>query len=340
MSDLSRHHDPRPDRQRMDRARRWAIVLAAGDGTRLRAVARSMSGQPMPKQYWSPDGGASLLRQAIARADRLVPRERIVTVVAAHHAPWWRAELSPLLPEENVLPQPNNRGTAAGILLPLLSILRRDPGARVAILPSDHAVADEWLLASTFEEAFGAVEQAQHRVVLLGMALSQADASYGWILPCRQGVGPAPGPWAVRAFVEKPTAKAALRLLRQGALVSGFLLAASGDTLAGLYRRLLPELSEAFSRLPMVRGGFAPGALAACYETLPVCDFSADLLTPAAEHLDVLRVPPCGWTDLGTPERVRRWVAVTRGAAGARASRPRTEPWPARRHATPALAPH
>ena len=39
--------------------------------------------------------------------------------------------------------QPQGRGTAAGIYLPLLSIVARDPDAEIAVLPSDHHVDDE-----------------------------------------------------------------------------------------------------------------------------------------------------------------------------------------------------
>jgi hypothetical protein len=40
------------------------------------------------------------------------------------------------------------------------------------------------------------------------------------------------------------------------------------------------------------------------YDRLPELDFSRDLLEGRAADLCVLRVPPCGWSDLGTPRRV------------------------------------
>jgi hypothetical protein len=45
-------------------------------------------------------------------------------------------------------------------------------------------------------------------------------------------------------------------------------------------------------------------ALLALYDRLPELDFSRDLLEGRAADLCVLRVPPCGWSDLGTPRRV------------------------------------
>ena len=45
-------------------------------------------------------------------------------------------------------------------------------------------------------------------------------------------------------------------------------------------------------------------ALLSLYDRLPELDFSRDLLEGRAADLCVMRVPPCGWSDLGTPRRV------------------------------------
>ena len=50
--------------------RRWAIVLAGGEGSRLRPLTRSADGTPVPKQFCTLGGGGSLLAAAIRRAGR------------------------------------------------------------------------------------------------------------------------------------------------------------------------------------------------------------------------------------------------------------------------------
>ena len=62
-------------------SKNWAIVLAAGDGTRLRDLT-TRDGVSTPKQFCSLAGGRSLLGDALARAARVVPRKRVVVVVA------------------------------------------------------------------------------------------------------------------------------------------------------------------------------------------------------------------------------------------------------------------
>ena len=73
----------------------WALILAGGDGTRLRQLA-TRDGQSVPKQYCSLAGGPTLLDDAIARSLRVVPKERVCVIVTEHHRPWWSALLRDL----------------------------------------------------------------------------------------------------------------------------------------------------------------------------------------------------------------------------------------------------
>jgi mannose-1-phosphate guanylyltransferase len=51
-----------------DVAGAWAVVLAGGEGMRLRSVTRAIVGDDRPKQYVALIGADSLLRQTMARA--------------------------------------------------------------------------------------------------------------------------------------------------------------------------------------------------------------------------------------------------------------------------------
>ena len=51
----------------------WALVLAAGEGSRLRALTTT-NGVAVPKQFCSLQGGPSLLQEALHRAEAVAPR--------------------------------------------------------------------------------------------------------------------------------------------------------------------------------------------------------------------------------------------------------------------------
>jgi mannose-1-phosphate guanylyltransferase len=56
------------------------------------------------------------------------------------------------------------------------------------------------------------------------------------------------------------------------------------------------------------RRAAAQTALVEFYAGIQALDFSRQILERHAERLRVIRVPPCGWTDLGTPHRVASTV--------------------------------
>ncbi|MGH8259357.1 MAG: sugar phosphate nucleotidyltransferase, partial [Steroidobacteraceae bacterium] len=280
----------------------WALVLAAGDGRRLQGLTTMGGGIPVPKQFCSLELGPSLLQEAIARAAAAVAPERICAIVAARHRRWWADHLDALLPE-NVIVQPQNRGTANGILLPLLTILDRDPQARILLLPSDHCVREERRLAGALRYAAFPPEAASAEIILLGLEPRSPDPQLGYIVPRLERVRAHHG---VAQFVEKPDPACARRLLEQGALWNTFIFAADGAALLKLFERRCPLIVAAMREAMRVAGGAGNSdePLAALYDTLPELDFSRSILQGQEQHLRVLPVADCGWSDLGTPERV------------------------------------
>jgi len=285
----------------------WAVILAAGEGERVRGLTRDRWGHAAPKQYASIDGSTTLLGITVERAKKLSPLERIVPIVAEQHQRWWATELAEI-PPENVIVQPENRGTAAGILLPLLWITERDPDALLVILPSDHGVASEDTLHTAIMNALLGTASARAGLVLLGVTPERPEPGYGWILPRpgeRDGLHP------IATFREKPDAAAAASLLGRGALLNSFILIADGRFLLNLFETDLPQLWQPLH--PVFDEGWDRPErnrdLSRLYRSIPVLDFSKDLLERSAEKLWVYPVPACGWLDLGTPDRLTRHLS-------------------------------
>jgi mannose-1-phosphate guanylyltransferase len=282
-------------------AQTWAIVLAGGDGVRLRSLTTNPDGVPVPKQFCSLLGGPTLLSRTLDRAERLCG-SRVTTILTANHEPWWRAEFR-RRPRGQRVVQPSNAGTAAGILLPLLWVLDQDPSASVVLLPSDHFIGDEAAFRGALRIGLEHVGREPQRTLLLGLEPEHPEPDYGWIVPENSARG---APARVRTFVEKPPIERARRLQAAGGLWNSFVTIARGGTLLGLFARTIPELLRAF-----LEASPTPDGQARLYADLMPLDFSRHVLQACCDDLDVLAVPPCGWTDLGTPERVRECRART-----------------------------
>jgi mannose-1-phosphate guanylyltransferase len=278
----------------------WAIILAGGDGTRLQGISRDESGRPAPKQYCSFGTGRSLLAHSLARARRVAAHDRILTVVADHHREWWMSAFADERLSEFVV-QPRNRGTAAGILLPVWRIAHCDPGATVVVLPSDHFVEDEDLFTASIRRAVGHVKHHPEDLVLLGVSPESAASDYGWIVPDRFDRA---SPRRVAHFVEKPRPHMAARLMVEGGLWNSFVLASRASALLGIYRQTQRGMWDLFSRH---MGDPEPGQLKELYAEMPPADFSRDILQAIPERLRVVSTPACGWTDLGSPSRLQSW---------------------------------
>lgn len=163
-------------------SRLWAIVLAGGEGTRLRPLVQRIHPDGRPKQYAVLVGSRSLLGQTLDRVALIVAPDRTVVVTTRSHAPFFPAELT----DSNgptVLVQPRDRGTGAGVLLPAHWISRKDPHALVAVFPSDHFVGDDRAFADHVEDLARAAGRHPDRILLLGAQPDAPETGYGWIEP-------------------------------------------------------------------------------------------------------------------------------------------------------------
>jgi len=283
----------------------WAIVLAGGQGARLRSLTRQIYGEDRPKQYAALTGARSLLRQTLDRIAMLVPSERTVIVTLNEHHRYLAPEVAGL-GGLHVLAQPADRGTAAGVLLPAHWICARDPGATVVIFPVDHLIEEE-VAFMRFAAGIAAYAQAHPEwMVLLGAPPTEPEPDYGWIEPGEHVGSIARGPlYRVRRFWEKPPADVAQGLFEHGCLWNTFVLAASVTALIDAGRRCLPLLHDRLLRLGVFLGtAHESWALRQAYLLAPRGDFARAVLGSSMPCLAVAEMAGVTWSDLGTPERV------------------------------------
>ena len=285
----------------------WAVILAAGEGSRLASLTCDLGGNHVPKQFCSLFSGPPLVQDAVQRALHVAQPEQICVVVADQHKQFWETAL-PEIKADNFIVQPEGRGTANGILLAALSIVQRDAGAHIIFLPADHYVRDEAILGASLKKAVSLIGHRENSLVLVGIQPEGVDCELGYIVPGAVNDDDDKDDDGLRVarFVEKPEELLAQQLLASGAVWNSFIFAAAGTTLLNLIRRRTPDTTDKMSIALQsdAQPGGAWQALADLYRTLPSVDFSHDILEGAESLLYVITAPACGWTDLGTPKRV------------------------------------
>lgn len=284
----------------------WSIVLAGGNGERMRAFIERQFGYQRPKQYCTFVGTRSMFQHTLDRAHRLTPPSRTLTVIAhAHQADCWEQIWG--RSSGRVLLQPVNRETAPGIFLPLTYVRAADPGATVVIYPADHFVYPEDRFVETVRQAALAADLLRDKVILLGAVPDNSEREYGWVQPGRTFA------WVERSavrevqrFLEKPESCEAETIRARGGLWNTFVLAAKVETLWQLGRWFFPDMMTLFDKLQGAVNSSDEGTvLNEIYRVMPALNFSSHLLQRIVDRLAVIQLGGVIWSDWGNPERIR-----------------------------------
>ena len=290
--------------QPMEDTTLWSIILAGGEGVRLRALVQRWLGHHKPKQYCTFVGTRSMLQHTLDRADQLSAADRKVTVIARSHR--WAARPQLRARPGTVVLQPSDRGTAAAVFLALSHIRAADPSATVVLYPSDHFVYPESRFEEVVRTAVLAARQSQPRLFLLGVPPDSLEPEYGWIHPGTH-LGWIDGRQlrGVKAFFEKPSLGQCRAAMEAGALWNTLILAAKAENLWALGHQCVPEMMELFERYQRAIGSSEEGTvLEAIYAAMPRRNFSSDLLECVPAHIAVIELSRVLWCDWGQPQRI------------------------------------
>jgi mannose-1-phosphate guanylyltransferase len=104
-----------------EKDRLWSIILAGGEGERLKPFVQRWLGFHRPKQYCTLIGTRSMFQHTLDRADQIAIRGQKVTVIGRTHQREACAQFSPEK-DGKLIVQPVNRDTAAGIYLALTHV--------------------------------------------------------------------------------------------------------------------------------------------------------------------------------------------------------------------------
>lgn len=271
--------------------RPWVLILAGGGGTRLWPLSR----RSQPKQFLPLlEGGETLIGATVRRLHAHVPIERTLVVTSTPQAADVRRCL-PTLPEANIVIEPVGRNTAPAIGLSILEVLRRDPYGIVAVLPSDHYVADENRFAETVATALEAA--ARGAVVTIGIHPTRPETGYGYIKRRAEPVVPGSDIFEVERFVEKPDRPTAERYVTAGEYLwnSGMFFFPAARMLEEIEHHV-PELGEI---LGSIRAN--PALALTLYPAAPNISIDYGVMEKLPAQNGLQMVPGnFGWNDVGS----------------------------------------
>jgi len=295
---------------RSDRRNIWAVILAGGDGVRLRPLTRLIAGDERPTQFCTIFGGQTLLDQTRQRVSLAVPPDQTMFVVTQTHEPFYASLLADV-PANCVVVQPKNQGTAPAILYSLLRLAATSPEASVAFFPSDHYFSDDKKFMTHVEAAFDAADSCPELVTLVGIAPEGPEVEYGWIEPAETILQRDPITLCrVGCFWEKPCLAQAQTLMQRGCLWNSFVMVGHVTTFLEMIRRAAPQV---YYRFKSVRSKLNTAeeelAVRSLYCQLPSTNFSQQVLAVRPVDLAVLAVSEVGWSDWGEPQRVLTTLA-------------------------------
>jgi mannose-1-phosphate guanylyltransferase len=282
----------------------WAVILAGGDGTRLRPLTRMISGDERPKQFCALLGDETLLNQTMRRTALTISPNRTLLILTETHERFYASLLADL-PRDSLVIQPKNAGTAPAILYTLLRMSKIAPSSAAAFFPSDHYFSDDAVFMAQVETAFEIVRGRDDLVVLLGIEPEWPEPSYGWIEPVSSESAKKAGAlWWVRRFWEKPAPELARELMERGCLWNSFVMVGRVSAFLKMIRHAAPELYASFAALePALHTHQEEMLVRKLYSRLDDVNFSQHVLAAHPPSLAVLRVGGMKWSDLGEPQR-------------------------------------
>jgi mannose-1-phosphate guanylyltransferase len=272
----------------------YAVIMAGGAGTRFWPASRAKT----PKQLLplGADASEPLLAATVRRVGPLIPPERVY-IATGEPLVEATSRIAPQVPRAQILAEPVPRNTAPCVGWATATLLRRDPDAVVAVLPSDHFIRDEPEFLRVVERALDVARNGY--LCTIGVVPVRPETGYGYV---EVGGALPGGAFMVSRFVEKPDRARAEAFVRGGKhLWNAGMFFFEARTMARAIETHLPALWRGLEEIDVAAAhGEERRALAEFFPGFP----SVSIDHAVMEKARAVAVVPgdFGWNDVGSWE--------------------------------------
>jgi len=274
----------------------YAVILAGGMGTRFWPVSRKSN----PKQFLNITGKGSLLQETLARIQPKISGSHIFIVTNTSYRKALGRQVSRFqIPKANILLEPKGKNTAPAICWAAAKIYKINPDAVMAVLPSDHLIANQRRFLEVLGEAIS-LAQANY-LVTLGIVPTRPETGYGYLQTATKRSN-GQSIVQVTQFKEKPSlSKAKQFIKRKNYFWNSGMFVWKSSVILREFKQYLPNVYKIF-----VGAGLKPARTGNSYikkvwHRLPHISVDYGILEKAK---NVVAVPAGGidWSDLGSWE--------------------------------------
>ncbi|WP_420862168.1 mannose-1-phosphate guanylyltransferase/mannose-6-phosphate isomerase [Algirhabdus cladophorae] len=184
------------------------VLLCGGSGTRLWPLSR----KSYPKQFAALLGDETLFQASAKRLAGEGYADPVVVTASDFRFIVTEQLLTVDMDPGAILIEPEGRNTAPAILAAALHISSSDPEGLMLVAPSDHVVPDDAAFREAVARGIPAAQSGQ--LVTFGIQPTHAETGYGYLELSKAPDSDAPV--ALKSFVEKPDAKTAVKMLKDG----------------------------------------------------------------------------------------------------------------------------
>ncbi|HUR50971.1 MAG TPA: sugar phosphate nucleotidyltransferase, partial [Mycobacteriales bacterium] len=150
------------------------------------------------------------------------------------------------VPDERLVLEPSGRDTLPALVLSMLTVLRTDPEAVVAVLTADHLIDPLASVTATVADGCALAESSDDVLVTFGVVPDSPSTAFGYLETGEALQGDAR---VVLRFAEKPSLDRAEELVRQGALWNSGMFVWRAATFLEAARAFAPDVVEVVERV-------------------------------------------------------------------------------------------